>query len=61
MQDYLARLEKLRAEAADCKLISDLATDPAKRELFGRLALQLNILAGQVEQEMLRKKTGTDR
>ena len=35
MQDYLNHLEKLRKDAAECRLISDLATDAAKRELFG--------------------------
>jgi hypothetical protein len=34
MQDYLTHLEKLRKDAAECRLISDLATDTAKRELF---------------------------
>lgn len=38
MQDILARLEKLRTDAAECALIRDLATDPAKRALFDRLA-----------------------
>ena len=37
MQDYLNHLEKLRKDAAECRLISDLATDAAKRELFDRL------------------------
>ena len=31
MKDYLAQVEKLRIEAADCALIRDLATEPAKR------------------------------
>ena len=31
--------EKLRVNAAVCKLISDLATDLAKRELFDRFAV----------------------
>ena len=41
MQDMKARLEKLRADAAECALIRDLATDPVKRELFARLAKHL--------------------
>ena len=44
MKDYQTRLEKLRMDAAECRLISDLATDPAKRELFDRLALHLTTL-----------------
>ena len=37
MQDYLTHLEKLRKDAAECRLISDLAADLDKRELFDRL------------------------
>ena len=40
-----AHLEKLRADAAECKLISELATDKQKRELFARLAEHHNVLA----------------
>ena len=56
MQDYLTHLEKLRNDAAECRLISDLATDTAKRVLFDRLASHLIVLADQVEQEMLKRK-----
>ena len=42
-------LEKLRTDAAECALIRDLATDPAKRELFTRLADHLGTLAGEIE------------
>jgi hypothetical protein len=60
MEDYIARLDKLRTDAAECRLISDLATDPAKRELFDRLAAHLTTLADQVELAMLdRKPMGT--
>jgi hypothetical protein len=48
MRDRLVHLEKLRAEAAECKLISDLATDKKKRELFARLAAHLDLLAAEV-------------
>ena len=34
MKDMEAHLEKLRAEAAECRLISDLTTDKEKREAF---------------------------
>jgi hypothetical protein len=60
MQDYAKHLEKLRADAAECRLICDLATDPAKREMFDRLAHHLTTLADQVEQAMLRRKTSPD-
>jgi DNA-binding TFAR19-related protein (PDSD5 family) len=49
VKDYQAAVEKLRAEAAESRLICDLATDPAKREMFDRLALHLTSLADQVE------------
>lgn len=59
MKDYLAQIEKLRKDAAECALIRDLATDQAKRELFDRLTSHLTVLANQVELAMLERKTGT--
>jgi hypothetical protein len=59
MKDYQAQLEKLRTYAAECALTRDLATDPAKRELFDRLAIHLGVLADQVEMAMLERKTET--
>jgi hypothetical protein len=53
MKDYQTHLEKLRTDAAECRLISDLAMDTAKRELFDRLALHLTSLADQVELAMI--------
>jgi hypothetical protein len=53
VQDYAKHLEKLRADAAECRLICDLATSTEKRELFDRLAVHLNSLADQVELAML--------
>jgi hypothetical protein len=44
--------EKLRSDAAECRLISDLATEQAKREMLDRLAVHLTTLADQVEQAM---------
>ena len=52
MKDYTASLEKLRKDAAECALIRDLATDPAKREMFDRLHEHLNRLAREVETAM---------
>jgi Domain of unknown function (DUF6894) len=49
MKDMTAHLEKLRVDAAECRLISDLATDPQKRELSARLAEHLGVLASEVE------------
>lgn len=58
MQDMKAHLEKLRADAAECALIRDLATDPAKRELFTRLAAHLTTLAGEIEAAIAAKLGG---
>jgi hypothetical protein len=56
MKDFQVQLEKLRRDAAECRLISDLATDKQKRDLFDRLAAHLGTLADQVEHEMLTRK-----
>ena len=49
MQDMLAHLEKLRVQIAECEMIRDLATDPAKRELFTKLAEHYKIFAAEVQ------------
>ncbi len=49
MKDLQDKLEKLRVEAAECELISNLATDYAKRALFARLSRQLLDMAAEVE------------
>ncbi len=49
MKDMVAHLEKLRADAAECVMIRDLAVDQSKRELFARLAEHLQVLANEVE------------
>ncbi|WP_027535150.1 hypothetical protein [Bradyrhizobium sp. WSM3983] len=61
MKDYQAQVEKLRRDAAECALIRDLATDKAKRDLFGRLASHLTGLAEQVEMAMRARKNGTEK
>ena len=60
MQDMQVQLEKLRADAAECALIRDLATDPKKRDLFTRLADHLMVLASEVERAIADsvKRTG---
>jgi hypothetical protein len=50
MKDLRRKLDKLRADAKDFALMSMSATDPEKRELFGRLADQLAIEALELEQ-----------
>ena len=59
MKDYLAQVEKLRKDAAECAVVRDQATDQDKRELFDRLAGHLTLLADQVEEALLHRKTGT--
>jgi hypothetical protein len=58
MKDMQAHLEKLRADAAECALIRDLATDLEKRALFTRLAEHLNALASEVEAAIAAKLNG---
>lgn len=58
MQDYKKHLEKLRTDSAECRLISDLATDRTKRDLFDKLAAHLSRLADQVEIAMSKVETG---
>lgn len=60
MQDMKVHLEKLRADAAECALIRDLATDARKRELFRRLADHLNMLASEVEAAIAAQLSGGD-
>ncbi|WP_439395097.1 hypothetical protein ACRQ5Q_38950 [Bradyrhizobium sp. PMVTL-01] len=49
MKDVQAHLEKLRAQIAECELIRDLATNPLKRDTFGRMAEHFKVLADQLE------------
>jgi hypothetical protein len=48
MQDVKVEMEKLLHDAAECKLVSDLATDAEKRALFARLADHLMTVADEV-------------
>jgi hypothetical protein len=52
MKDYLASLEKLRKDAAECALIRDLATDKTKREMYDRLSRHFQQLADEVQRVM---------
>jgi hypothetical protein len=49
MQDMQAQLSKLREQAAEFERIASTATDPAKQELFARLAEHFIVLASEVE------------
>jgi anaerobic glycerol-3-phosphate dehydrogenase len=59
MRDMQEQLENLRKDAADCRSISDLATDLKKRELFARLSDHLSVLASEVERAMAATASGT--
>ncbi|MGY3611297.1 hypothetical protein [Bradyrhizobium sp. Leo121] len=50
MKDMQAHLEKLRNEAAECDLISKLATNATKKALFAKLAEHHRALVKEVEQ-----------
>jgi hypothetical protein len=52
MKDMQAHLEKLRTDAAECAMTSDLAMDKEKRELFATLSAHLTVLANEVERVM---------
>lgn len=60
MEDMAAHLEKLRIDAEECALISKLAIDVQKRELFARLAEHLGVLASEIERAMAAKMAGGD-
>jgi hypothetical protein len=47
--DMQARYEKLLADAAECSILRDRATDAEKRELFARLSEHLGLLATLME------------
>jgi hypothetical protein len=59
MKDYLASIDKLRKEAAEAALVRDLATDPVKRDMYGRMHDHLMTLANEVERAMSRSGTAT--
>jgi len=60
MEDMKAHLEKLRIDAEECALISKLAINMQKQELFARLAEHLSVLASEVERAMAAKIAGGD-
>jgi hypothetical protein len=61
MKDYKAFAEKLRREAAEAKLVSDLATNKVKQETFAKLADQMMALADGVEHAMAARQIEEDR
>jgi hypothetical protein len=53
MNDMRKHLERFRTDAAERAIISGLATDKMKRELFARLSLHLMVLAEEVEETIV--------
>ena len=49
MQDFNMKREHYLAEAAECELIRDLATDPKKREVFDALAADLRKMVADLD------------
>ncbi len=60
MQDLKAKLEHLLEEAQDCDLIGNLATDPAKRATFRRMAAQFRAMAEQLEADIAARLAGPE-
>jgi hypothetical protein len=56
MKDLKRTLEKLRAEAKDCSLISKVAIDRVKRTAFAGIAEQLSAMATEVETAIAAKR-----
>ena len=56
-KDYQASIDKLRTDAAEAAMVRDLATEPAKRDMFNRLYEHLSRLADEVEQAMNAQRT----
>jgi len=56
LRDLGGHLEKLQLQVTEYKLISQSALEQGERELFDRLARQVDLLAKEVECEMLRQK-----
>jgi hypothetical protein len=52
MEDMRKHRDVLLREAAGCQLVSDLATDHSKRELFAKLAKHHQALAAEIERAM---------
>jgi hypothetical protein len=60
MKDLMETLQKLRNDAEDCDLISELAADPAKREVFAKLASHLRLAAADIERVIAAKRIASE-
>lgn len=61
MLNMQEQLKKLRAEAADCRLMSDLSADKEKRQLFSQRADHLTALATELAQRIDESNAESDR
>ena len=55
MSEIQTVLEKLRREVAECLVLSNVATDPEKQQLFARVADRISGLASAVQSELVRE------
>ena len=53
--------EQLKADAAECARIRDLATDESMRDLLARLAAHLDVLASHLERVLADRGKGAAR
>ena len=60
MKDYFASIEKFRLDAAEARLIRDLASDAAKREMYDRIYEHLSRLADEIELAMTKHPPQSD-
>ena len=60
MKDYFASIEKFRLDAAEARHIRDLASDPAKREMYDRIYEHLSRLADEVQLAASKHPTQSD-
>ena len=49
MQELLAKREKFLADAADREMIGSLASEPSKREIFRKLAIDLRQMVADLD------------
>jgi hypothetical protein len=61
MKDLQAKLEQLLAEAHDCDLIGNLATDQAKRATFRRMAAQFREMAEELKADIAARIATADK
>lgn len=61
MKDLQAKLEQILAEAHDCDLIGNLATDQAKRATFRRMAAQFREMAKELKADIAARIATADK